>query len=135
MKILPILVLLACSSCFAHTKQREWEPATISKISYSEDEKIIPHRHHVKRPGCQGGIGCWEWIEDEPLHIPLTVIRYSFETPTTVYSVRQIVNKNGTPLNITLHGQTQIAIEGMTVHILDDSGKDVKLPIVEKAAK
>lgn len=135
MKSLPALAVLCCLPCAAQVKHSEWETATVDKITYAQDEKVVPRRHHVKRPGCQGGIGCWEWIEDEPLRIPLTVILYTLETPRMTYSVRQITNKNGTPLNITLHGKTQIATEGMTAHVLDDSGKDVKLPIVEKVAK
>jgi hypothetical protein len=38
-------------------------------------------------------------------------------------------------LNVTLHGQTKIAVDGMDIHVLDDGGKDVKLTIVEKIAK
>jgi hypothetical protein len=38
------------------------------------------------------------------------------------------------PLNVTIHAQTQISVEGMKLHILEDDGKEVKLDIIEKAA-
>jgi len=89
----------------------------------------------VKRTGCQGGIGCYDRVADEPLHIPLTVILYRFETADMAYKVRQVIRKNGTPPSVTLHGTTKIALEGMKIHVLDDEGKDVKLTVVEKIAK
>ena len=36
--------------------------------------------------------------------------------------------------DVTLHGKTKIAIEGHDAHILDDSGRDVKVPIMVKVA-
>ena len=58
------------------------------------------------------------------------------------YTVRKVYKKNCTmacgnerPLNVTIHGKTQIAVEGMKIHVLDDEDKDVKLDIVEKTAK
>jgi hypothetical protein len=41
----------------------------------------------------------------------------------------------GHPLNITLNGKTELAIDGTNAHILDDAGKDVKVPIVLKVAR
>jgi hypothetical protein len=40
------------------------------------------------------------------------------------------------PLNLTVHGTTKIALDanGHDAHILDDGGKDVKVPIAEKVA-
>jgi hypothetical protein len=85
-----------------------------------------------------GGIGCYDKVVDEPLRVPLKVANYRFETPDISYVVRMIVkygNGNEKPLNVTIHGKTQIVIEGMKMHVLDDEGKDVKLDIVEKTAK
>jgi hypothetical protein len=39
------------------------------------------------------------------------------------------------PLNLTVHGKTKIAVEGTTAYLLDDGGKELKLPIVQKEAK
>jgi hypothetical protein len=44
-------------------------------------------------------------------------------------------NGHEKPLNVTIHGKTQMAVEGMRIHVMDDDGKDVKLDIVEKTAK
>jgi len=114
---------------------RDWKPATVAEITYSDDEKIVPRSHMVKRPGCQGGIGCYDRVADEPLHIPLTVILYRFETAEMTYTVRQVIKKNGTPLSVTLHGTNKISLDGMKIHVLDDEGRDVKLAVVEKIAK
>lgn len=37
--------------------------------------------------------------------------------------------------DITVHGKTKIAIEGRDAHVLDDEGKDRKVPIIEKILK
>ncbi len=134
--------LLFASAAFAQIKVRDWKPATVAEIAYSDDEKVIPRSHMVKRPGCQGGIGCYDKVVDEPTRIPLTVALYTFETEDITYKVRKVYRKNCAvacgserPLDVTLHGQTKIAIEGIKIHILEDDGKDVKLDIVEKIAK
>jgi hypothetical protein len=38
-------------------------------------------------------------------------------------------------LNVTLYGKTKIAIDGRNAHVLDDEGKDEKIPIAEKIAR
>lgn len=134
MKRLPAFILLACLPCAAQTK-REWQPAKVAAINSSDEEIVKPHNQMVKRPGCQGGIGCYQSVAAEPLHILTTVFLYRFESTGTTYLVRQTIRRNAKSLNVTLHGQTQIAADGMDLHILDDSGKDVKLPIVEKTAR
>jgi hypothetical protein len=141
MKTALFMFLLFASNALAQNKPpRDWMPATVAEVTYSDEEKVVPHSHMVKRQGCQGGIGCYDKVVDEPLHVPLNVnvANYRFETPDIGYLVRMIVkygNGHEKPLNITIHGKTQIAIEGMKMHVLDDEGKDVKLDIVEKTAK
>jgi hypothetical protein len=134
--------LLFSSIILGQNKARDWKPATVADVTYTDDEKVIPRSHMVKRQGCQGGIGCYDKVEDEPTHIPLTVAVYHFETEDTIYTVRKVFKKNCAiscggerPLNVTIHGKTQIAVEGMKIHILDDDGKDAKLDIIEKSAK
>lgn len=67
---------------------------------------------------------------------------YRFETEDVTYTVRKVFKRNCSiscggerPLNVTIHGKTQIDVEGMKIHILEDDGKEVKLDIVEKTAK
>lgn len=71
---------------------------------------------------------------------PLRTLYYRIETDDLVYILaltpgRSPLAHPRKPLNITLNGKTKIAIDGGNAHILDDAGKDVKLPIVEKIAK
>jgi hypothetical protein len=89
---------------------RDWKPATVAEITSTDDQIVKPNG----------------------FTIPTTRIIYRFETADVSYLVREVIRKNGTPLNVTLHGQTKVAIEGMHIHILDDAGKDVRLPIVQK---
>jgi hypothetical protein len=116
-------------------KTREWRTAAVVSMDSSDDEIVKPHTHMVRDPNCQGGIGCYHSEPLEPTHIPTTVIIYQFDTEDTTYKVRQVIHRNGKPLNVTLHGQTKVAVDGMDIHVLDDAGKDVKLPIVQKTAK
>ena len=97
---------------------RDWKPATVAEIT-SEDTEI-------DKPNSRTG---------QPFVILTTTILIRLETPDITYIVRQIIRRNGHPLNVTLHGETKISIDGHDMHILDDDGKDVKLPIVQKIAK
>jgi hypothetical protein len=38
-------------------------------------------------------------------------------------------------LNVTLYEPTKVAIDGNNAHILDDYGKDRKMPVVEKITR
>ena len=132
------MLLLSASTSFAQGKPRDWKPATVAEVTYSDDEKVVPRSHMVKREGCQGGVGCYDKVEDEPTHVPLKIATYRFETTDTSYLVRMVIkygNGHEKPLNVTIHANAKIAIEGMKIHVLDDDGKDVKLDIVEKTAK
>jgi hypothetical protein len=37
--------------------------------------------------------------------------------------------------DITVHGKTRIATDGKNAHILDDEGKDRKVPVIERSWK
>lgn len=116
--LLSLFLILAFSSV-ATAKEREWRPATVSEMT-SEDSEID------KPPNPKTG---------QSLVFLTTTILIRLETPDITYVVRQIIHRNGHPLNVTLHGETKICVEGNNMHILDDAGKDVKLPIVQKIAK
>lgn len=113
-----ILLLLYSSVALANTN-RDWKPATVAEMN-SEDTEID------KPPNPKTG---------QSLVILTTTILIRLETPDITYVVRQIIHRNGHPLNVTLNGQTKICVDGNNMHILDDAGKDVKLPIVQKIAK
>jgi hypothetical protein len=113
-----LILLLLCSSV-ALANTREWKPATVAEMN-SEDTEID------KPPNPKTG---------QSFVILTTTILIRLETPDITYIVRQIIRRNGHPLNVTLLGQTKICVDGNNLHILDDAGKDVKLPIVQKIAK
>jgi hypothetical protein len=114
---------------------RDWKPATVVSMDASDDEIVKPRSHMVKDPNCQGGAGCYHSEPLDPVHIETTILLYQFETADTIYKARHVIRKNGKGLDVTLHGQTKVATDGMTLHVLDDDGKDQKLTIVEKIAK
>ena len=137
-----LVLLLFALPALTQNKSRDWKQATVADVTYADDEKVIPRSHMVKRQGCQGGIGCYDKVQDEPTHIPLTVVTYHFETEDMTYTVRKVFKKNCSiscggerPLNVTIHGKTQIDVEGMKIYIREDDGKEVKLDLVEKIAK
>jgi hypothetical protein len=132
---LMVLVAMLFLAPVINAGTRDYVPAMVVSMDSSDDEIVKPRTHMVKDPNCQGGIGCYHSEPLDPLHIPTTVLFYQFETPDMIYKVRHVIRRNAKGLNVTLHGQTKIAVDGMGIHVLDDSGKDVKLTIVEKIAK
>ena len=63
-----------------------------------------------------------------------TFTYYRIETPSMTY----VLAWGGQhALNLTLHGNVKISIDsnGKNAHILDDGGKDVKVPLIQKVAK
>jgi hypothetical protein len=65
----------------------------------------------------------------------VTTTWYQVDTDDMTYTLAWANKKY--PLNVTLHGKVKIAMDsnGHDAHILDDSGKDIKLPIGSKVAK
>ena len=96
-----------------------FKAATVASITSSTDDRgvaVVPIGG-----GLYGG------------HVYVTTVWYRIETEDTTYVLAWSRKKH--PLNLTLRGQTKIAIDGQNAHILDDSGKDVKVPIAEKIAR
>jgi len=119
MKTLAALLGLLFFTSSALAKPREWKPATVASITSSTDDRgvaVVPIGG-----GLYGG------------HVYVTTVWYRIETEDTTYVLAWSRKKH--PLNLTLHGQTKIAIDGQNAHILDDSGKDIKVLIAEKIAR
>lgn len=115
-----ISVLLFSLSGYAKSSRR-WVKATVDGThseSYETGTAIAP-------------------IGNALYKIPLRghVTYYYIETQDTKYIL--IWANKSHPLNVTIHGNTEICLDsnGKDAHILDDSGKDIKLPIAEKTAK
>lgn len=120
MKTLALLLALSFASvCIAGTRQ--WQ-----------DAKVVDIKSRTSDNGAAAiPIGTSVYA----VRLRSTVTFYYIETPKTLYILAWVNKKH--PLNVTLHGQTKISIDanGKNAHILDDGGKDVKLPISEKVAK
>jgi hypothetical protein len=120
------LVFVMLYSTVALAAPRAWQDAKVIQISSSsEDNGVV-----VGRVGTTvvGG------------RIRSDTTFYWIETADTTYVLSQVFDparnwRRPKPLNVTLNGKTKIAIEGTDAHILDDAGKDVKLPIARKIAR
>src|SRR5271170_3604045 len=66
--------------------------------------------------------------------VPVSKTFYWIQTDDMIYVLGPTLTKRQL-LNVTMHGPTKIAIDGNSGHILDDEGKDRKMPIVEKIAR
>jgi len=66
--------------------------------------------------------------------VPVTKTFYWIQTNDTIYVLGPVLTKSQW-LNVTLHEPTKIAIDGNNAHVLDDYGKDKKLPVAEKIAR
>jgi hypothetical protein len=83
-----LIVPLICLPTAAQTKPLEWKTAKVAEIVSSEDEIVKPRNRMVKRPGCQGGVGCYDSVPSEPSQIPTTVFVYRLEAADMTYIVR-----------------------------------------------
>jgi hypothetical protein len=109
-----LLFLLLCSSTLANTRQ--WKEAKVVRIS--------------SEPGGAVAAPVGTMI----VGLPITKTFYWIETDDMVYVLGPAISKRQT-LNVTLYGKTRIALDGKNAHILDDEGKDRKMPIAEKIAR
>jgi hypothetical protein len=124
------LVLLVPSTILA--KPREWKNATVAAITIGTADAgaaVVP-------------VGTM-WLG---VRITANCIGYRIETEDMIYILEYCYNpivqhpwpgqhsRKRAP-DLTAYGQTKIAIDGHDAHILDDSGKDVEVPIVEKVAR
>jgi hypothetical protein len=66
--------------------------------------------------------------------VPITKTFYWIQTDDLVCVLGPAFSKRQM-LNVTLYGKTKIAIDGKKAHILDDEGKDRKMPIAQKIAR
>jgi len=62
--------------------------------------------------------------------VPVSKTYYWIQTSDKIYVLGPALTRHQL-LNVTLHGPTRIAVDGNSAHILDDDGKDRKMPVVE----
>lgn len=109
-----IFFLLFTSVSLANT--REWKDAKVLKITSEAGGAVA------------GPIG------GTMVAVPITKTWYYIATEDTVYVLGPAITKRQV-LNVTLYGKAKIAIDGKNAHVLDDEGKDRKMPIAEKIAR
>jgi len=111
---LTLVVLLSVSAAVA--KDRQWKDAKVAKITSDVSGAVVV-------PLGTGLVG-----------VHIVRVFYWIETDETTYVIGPAIGKRQS-LDVTLYGKTKIAIDGRNAHILDDGGKDRKLPIAEKIAR
>jgi hypothetical protein len=131
MKALALTLLLLVPPAIM-AKPREWKNATVAAIAVGTADNgaaVMP----------VGTI----WLG---VRITANCIGYRIETEDMIYILEYCYNpivqhpwpgqhsRKRAP-DMTVNGKTKIAIDGHDAHILDDSGKDVSVPIVEKIAR
>ena len=116
--LLLLLVMLSAPVSFAKT--RAWKEATVTDVT----ETVV---------------SAAAWGDTNIRH-------YTVETDDMVYVLDYAYNpavkvpwpgqhsKNRAP-DVTVNAKTKIAIEGKDAYILDDTGREVKLPIAKKTKK
>jgi hypothetical protein len=103
---------------FLFAADRKWQDATFVSIESSSSDNgvaVIPSGTMM-------------------LGVPLRAVRNYYRLDTADVSYL-LVTVNKKPLNLTLHGKTKLAVDGMKAWVMDDSGKEVKVPILQKVAK
>ena len=114
------LMLLMLAATLGEAKTRDWKDAKVTDVS----ETIV---------------SAASWGDTNIRH-------YTIETDEMVYVLDYAYNpavkapwrgqhsKNRAP-DVTVNAKTKIAIEGRDAFILDDTGREVKLPIAKKTKK
>jgi hypothetical protein len=112
-------IVLVLSGALA-AKEREWQDGTLVNITSDAPGATDPaaetvSRYHIKR--------AYYWI------------RAGNITYVLVNSWAVGFHAAKAPLNLTVNGKVKIFIEGQNAFVLDDSGKEIKRPIVAKIAE
>jgi len=118
---LALFLVVLYSAVPAEAQSRQWRDATVANITADSAE---------------GGVAVVP-LGGTVVGVPITHHRvfYHIQTEDVTY-VLAWVNKSH-PLNVTLGGKTRIALHsnGRDAYVLDDAGKEVKLPIARKIAR
>jgi hypothetical protein len=109
------LILAVLCASVALAKDRQWKDAKVIDITSERRGAIV-----VPIAALVG--------------VPITKTFYWIQTADTIYVLGPVLTKSQL-LNVTLHGSTKVALDGNNAHILDDYGKDKKMPVFEKVAR
>jgi hypothetical protein len=125
--LLSLLVALAIAvPCFA--KHKEWQDATVVSIGSQRVGTYSTANANAYATG--NSVNAY----GSGISVGVYTTYYTLRTSTTVYVLAFNPMKNWHRLDLTIHGKTQVYVDGGRLHVRDDSGKDRSLPIVEKVA-
>jgi len=109
-----LILAVLCSSA-ALAKDHQWKDAKVIDITSEKGGAVV-----VPIAALVG--------------VPKTKTFYWIQTEDTIYVLGPAFTKRQR-LNVTLYEPTKVAIDGNNAHILDDYGKDRKMPVVEKITR
>jgi hypothetical protein len=115
MKVLSLTLAILCVSV-VQANDRQWKDAKVANISSDRGGAVAAP------------------IGTMIVAVPIVRTFYWIETDDTTYVLGPAIGKSHL-LNVTLYGKTKIALDGRNAHILDDDGKDKKIPIAQKIAR
>jgi hypothetical protein len=123
-----VMVIVASA---ASAKNRDWMDAVVSDARTGSAGAV------GMTTGTATSTGATSTGMATTVAVPVDQTYYWIATKDIIYVVscfpRAISNGWRCP-NVTVHGHTRISIDGRNAHILDDDGKDRKVPIVQKIA-
>lgn len=130
MRILALVFVLLRATAIQAKTERQWKDAKVANITSSiqDNGAVVGTIGTTVVGGRVQTSETYYWLETED-------ITYVVEISYNPFRSRMAQPNGGHPLNVTLHGKTKIVIDGTNAHILDDAGKDVKVPIVLKVAR
>jgi hypothetical protein len=125
-----ILALFLVGANAVLAKDRQWAEAKVARIasSLNDEGTVVGTVGTTAVGGHIQSLSIYYWLETAD-------ITYVVEITYTPLRARFVQPNGGHPLNVTLNGKTKIAVDRTDAHILDDTGKDVKVPIVLKVAR
>ncbi|MGB8541977.1 MAG: PEGA domain-containing protein [Candidatus Acidiferrales bacterium] len=118
-----IFVLFCVSASVASANNRQWKDAKVVDITSDNNGSV---------DASSGTLS---------VTVPITRTFYWIQTEDMTYVLGpavtpcdRLLRRCPYILDVTLYGKTKIAIDGRYAHILDDDGKDEKIPIAQKIA-
>jgi hypothetical protein len=119
MRVFVLVLAILCASV-ASAKPRQWQDGILVNITddapgVASNAPETVYRYHIRR--------AYYWVRvGDMTYVFVNSWSVGFRSPKA-------------PLNVTLNGKVKIAIEKQNVYILDDSGKEIKRPLVAKIAQ
>lgn len=120
------LVLILCFSVTVFAKDREWKEAVVLAPTSENGPAVVTSTGSVSgNTATSTAFGGF-----------IQIVHYAFQTPDMIY-VTSCVPRGTLRYkcpDVTVNGKVKVSVDGKDLHVLDDAGKDRKIPIIEKIA-